>query len=268
MSSTTMEERLCELAELKDLWDEIRDCGMFDQENVNINAIEKISYIAYLSDDHNDSDKAVLDVHPYFVDDDNEWRLHSFLDGNTHKNIVIVLESPHIYDYPYVLSYDNYNDDMSPTLRVIHEYKEQLFMKLVRLCSIQKNEHYKIRIIDSVPFMASLGLEQNCDTKKITYRIWNAIWNKCGYKNKFIQFLEALPKDSIVLNACTNYRLNHDQLSPKIQILDAVINSDSNPYYGRLSHPSSMKHVNSSNNYINSIKNLSLRKFGNMNKEK
>ncbi|MBS7819019.1 hypothetical protein [Wohlfahrtiimonas chitiniclastica] len=256
MNTKTMKERLCELAELEDLWDEIRNCTMLDQKNYNIHAIEDISYIAYwtLKEECN----CIHVDHPSngYVSDDNECQLHSSIQN--YKEILIILESPHINDYTYTLE-SAY--EISPTLEAINQYKELLFTKLVNLKVIVPNEYYIIKVIDPVPYMASLGRNQRVlENKTITYRVWNAIWENFGYADKFTEKIRSLPSGSIILNACTNYKpedikINRPKNSLQMVILSNIFNQT---YYAELSHPASMRYNNSIYNFENSIQNIML----------
>lgn len=236
-----MEDQLCLLPELEDLRHQIQECSLLDQENINIHALQEVSHVSFWNvTDGEIQDISALRAEKYFTSDSNDRLLHSSV--LKQREILIVLESPHVNDYTYALE-SIY--EMSPTLNVIYNYIETIFTRLIDLGTIKPNTIYAVKVIDSVPYMASLGEPQSKpENKSITYRIWQAIWSKLGYREKFIARIQSLPEGSVVINACTNSCFNSDNnviIHPKKSIHDAVLNCNSNspPRYFEIWHPSS-----------------------------
>ena len=248
---------LSQLQELQDLKNEILTCQGLQYDITH--GVEGVSFIGYVAAEDGRLESIDIDlVEDYYLSDSSYLypvpQSHNSLKNWKYKDLVIILESPHVNDYKGLKEPE--------TLKIIKECRQLLFHRLFECGIIQNNIHYRVRIIDSVSRQASLGRPQSISANKdITYRIWKALWYKLGYREKFINIIRGMRSDSIILNACTGGTLYQQGFVPfraKDAITQAIneANIPFNLYYDQLSHPASMKHKNSKYNYIDSIEDL------------
>ncbi|MBD8025118.1 hypothetical protein H9636_00475 [Ureibacillus sp. Re31] len=124
------------------------------------------------------------------------------------KSIMIILESPHIDEY------EQNNEKLTPigaaqgqTGKKIEKNLSQLIRTLNQFQVIEEQHQYRVIIMNAVHFQTSLHFihekAMNNYYRELRDKIWVKMWTEIPQiKNDFINQLESLKKDSILINAC------------------------------------------------------------------
>ena len=144
-------------------------------------------------------------------------RINNFSDvdvgAKKNKRIVIILESPHKYEYSKTIPAPA--PAMGETGRNIKEYLLEILDK--KIGNPKDNEKkYDVILMNAIQYQTSLGI----DTEYFRDRVWLTLWNKEDLRKEFIKRLEGYNAD-IVFNFCTNGSHKKDL----IYILDKKRNS-------------------------------------------
>lgn len=124
---------------------------------------------------------------------------------NDFRKIVIVLESPHV---------DEYTSDMQPispaqanTGTKINSNIEDLLENINSRVHFKQNEVIEIALVNPIPLQTSLGTIHNKRLKgkysTLRNNVWRGIWENTDYKEDFINLINSLSPEDIIINACT-----------------------------------------------------------------
>ncbi|PYF05242.1 hypothetical protein [Ureibacillus chungkukjangi] len=147
------------------------------------------------------SEKNDLVLNSIFCDD--------IIDTNyKNKTIAILLESPHIDEY------EQNTEKLIPigaaqgqTGKKIEKSIESLILALREHQAIEEQHKYRVIIINAVNFQTSLHFihekPMNNYYRELRDKMWQKMWTEIPQtKNDFVNQLDSLKKDSILINAC------------------------------------------------------------------
>lgn len=112
--------------------------------------------------------------------------------NNGYKNIVMILESPHINEYKY--ANENF---IAPAIGKTGELLKKWFYKCIKK-HLSPNKKYNVILMNAIQYQCSLGE----DTIIYRDKLWCNLWFNYNKKDDFIKRLKHYNPD-IIINACT-----------------------------------------------------------------
>ena len=119
----------------------------------------------------------------------NADKIKKWLDK--YHTILIVLESPHIYEY------NNSYGIIAPAMGKTGKYLQSNFEAL--LCPHIENGRYRVILMNSIPYQCSLGV----NPKYYRDAMWLKIWYDCGGRQDFESKLQKTQNAEYIFNLCT-----------------------------------------------------------------
>lgn len=112
--------------------------------------------------------------------------------NNGYKNIVMILESPHINEYKY--ANENF---IAPAIGKTGDFLQRYFYACIKSC-LSHDEKYNVILMNAIQYQCSLGE----DTIIYRDKLWCDLWFNYNKKDDFINRLKHYNPD-IIINACT-----------------------------------------------------------------
>lgn len=231
-------------------------------ENIRTDLLENISTHSFIKNEGDflviknnffDESKKVKNVYRYYLKKDNSLYIcYDFAEKmpgcnsefndcslDLEKNlptILIVLESPHQYEYNYT---DSNLEPIAPAQKSTGKQLDSNLAKIIEEISTELTElEYRVLIVNPIPFQTSLHFLHKKPIKSLykTLRdkVWITLWNNDSYKNDFVKLINS-ENVKLVLNCCTaGLYINISNLLDDQQILYYELNHPSSWWRGKI----------------------------------
>lgn len=131
---------------------------------------------------------------------ENNNTLNPIIHNDHEKNIIIVLESPHVEEYA---DKSFINPALGITGCCLQKYFTRILARTIdsRILSLDKNTIYNVILMNAVQYQCSQGK----DTKCFRDKFWCMLWFSNENDKNYLDFMNRLKlyNPSIIINACT-----------------------------------------------------------------